>query len=106
MNWFKLLLVGASLSLVLVAPSRATTVFNDGLTHSVSGLSDDIVVNNGTTLNVILPAFVRTADRLPGVLAINSSHVFVSVGRIDDGARRLTPLVLAAAMDWRFKGAI
>jgi hypothetical protein len=69
------------------ADTRASTTYFDGGTHTISGLSADISLSNGTTLNVVNGAAINAPTGFDGVGAYDSTaHVSVTGGTIAGGS--------------------
>jgi hypothetical protein len=72
--------------------ARASTIYADGLTHTVNSSSADIIVSNATTLNVTTGAAIVGAaatsqsPAVPGISATQNSIINVTGGTITGGS--------------------
>ena len=82
---------GAFLFCVLISfggrLARAT-IYNDGGTHTISGADTDVVISNGTTVNIVpgatvMPAFVY--DPFGGNAIVSSGSLNVTGGSVTGG---------------------
>ena len=71
--------------LLTVSPAGAGITYNDGMTHTINGMSPDVTLSNNTTLQVISPAAITAAAGINGITGTNS-NVALSGGSVTGGA--------------------